>query len=734
MSDSRLEGFYRRNPSERVDLLESRGWLTARDADALRNGRIVLRVSAADRMIENVIGTFGLPLAIAPNFIVNGRETIVPLVVEEPSIVAGLSAAARLARKTGGFTAEATDSLLIGQVHIAGVEDVVAALARLESASAGLLETANAVHPRLLARGGGVRRIDIRMLELDDGSPIIAVHLAVNTVDAMGANLVNAICEELAPELAALAGGEAVLAILSNLAAESLATASVTIRKADLSPDTSRANRVRDAIIRANEIARVDPYRAATHNKGIMNGIDPLAIATGNDWRAIEAGAHAWAAADGHYTALTDWHEDREGNLAGKITLPLKPGIVGGTLATNPAARMALDMTGASSARELAELMAAVGLAQNLAALRALSTTGIQRAHMRLHARSVVAGAGVPASAAPAIVRKLIASGEVKQWKARALYDELGTREPADGAGAHGKVILLGEHAVVYGRHALALPLRNAVRAVAKPAAEPLLRIPAWNTSISLAGPDDTGLGAAMALILRALGAPDERLAVEVECRLPRSMGLGSSAALAVAITRAAARALGIDIDDEAVNDISWRCEVLAHGTPSGVDNTLACYGRPMLFRRASALDIRPLDAAEDVPLVIGFSSHGGSTLEQVAGVRERRERSPAAFERLFDNMDALSVAGADALERGDYGELGAAMNICQGLLNALGVSTPELEDMVALARAEGAAGAKLTGAGGGGSIVALCPDGPNRVAEAFEAAGYETLIPGGRA
>jgi hydroxymethylglutaryl-CoA reductase len=730
MSDSRLEGFYRLAPRERIALLQARGWLAPGEADALRNGRHVLRVAAAERMIENVIGCFGLPLAVAPNFIVNGRETIVPLVVEEPSIVAGLSAAARLTRAVGGFAAAWPRPLLIGQVHIAGVADIEAAIARLEAASERILEAANAVHPRLEARGGGVRRVEFRSLSLGDGSAVIAVHLLVDTVDAMGANLVNTICEALAPELAGLAGGEAVLAILSNLVDEAVATASATIRIGDLAPDAERAAAIRDGIIRANEIARVDPYRAATHNKGIMNGIDPLAIATGNDWRAIEAGVHAWAAADGSYTVVTDWTRDADGNLVGKIRLPLKPGVVGGTLSSNPGARLGLAITGATSARELAELMAAVGLAQNFAALRALTTTGIQRAHMRLHARSVVAAAGVPAAEAAAIERQLVASGEIKEWKARELHENRETETFAGAVSAHGKVILLGEHAVVYGRRALALPLLDAVRAQARPAAKSTIRIPAWNVRTAIAA-DAAGPAAAVPLILAELGAADETFAIDVDCGLPRGMGLGSSAALAVAVTRALAQAIGVDVDDARVNEIAYRCEELAHGTPSGVDNTLASYGRPMLFRRGETLDLEAVELREQPPIVIAFSSHGGSTLEQVAAVRERHARSRAAYERVFDEIDALAGAGAAALERGDYEELGTMMNINQGLLNALGVSTPELEDMVALARAHGAAGAKLTGAGGGGSIVALCPGVQDAVRQAFAAAGYETLLPG---
>jgi len=342
MSNSRLSGLYKLSVSERISKLEELGWLTFDAARDLRAGRQVISAIAADKIIENVVGVFGLPLAIAPNFIVNESECIVPLVVEEPSIVAALSNAAALARPTGGFSATLSESLLAGQIHVVGVANVDAAISLLRDAADELVSAANDVHPRLQARGGGVRDIEFRALQLEDGSPLIAVHVLVDTCDAMGANLTNTICESIAPRVGEICGGDIALRILSNLADRSVCSATVRYAVDDLANDSMTGETVRDRIVLASDIAIVDPHRAATHNKGVMNGIDALAIATGNDWRAIEAGAHAFAARNGEYSSLTRWSVADNGDLLGEIAVPLKPGIVGGTLSSNPAVVLGL--------------------------------------------------------------------------------------------------------------------------------------------------------------------------------------------------------------------------------------------------------------------------------------------------------------------------------------------------------------------------------------------------------
>jgi hydroxymethylglutaryl-CoA reductase len=732
MIDSRISGLYRLGITERIAELEKMGCLSSEMACDLEAGRQVIAAATADRMIENVVGVFGLPMAIVPNFIVNNRECIVPLVVEEPSIVAGLSRAAAQARSTGGFSVSLEESLLAGQIHITGVADIDAAIASLNDSAEDLMQIADAVHPRLRSRGGGVREIEFRELELADDSSLIVIHVLVDTGDAMGANLVNTICESIAPRIADICGGEVVLRILSNLTDRSICVATVRYAVADLAGSGIDGADVRDRIVLASEIAIADPYRAVTHNKGVMNGVDALAIATGNDWRSIEAAAHAFAARGGTYSALTHWSVGTDGDLIGEIKLPLKLGIVGGTARLNPGAVLGLAITGVESAAQLAELMAAVGLAQNFAALRALVTTGIQSGHMRLHARSIAASEGAPDDQFDDVVQKLVDSGEVKAWKAREIIAGLRDVE-ADGnasvATAAGKIILLGEHAVVYGRHALAVPILDAVRAAVSPCdKETMLAVKDWGLRAVIDRDCVEGVDAAINLILDQLEVGRSNFKIVVSSRLPRGMGLGSSAAMAVAITRAVAECIGVEIDNESVNKIAFACEKLAHGTPSGIDNTLSCYGEPMLFRNAGGLDIVPLQLQEKPPVVIGFCRQPGPTDEQVAGVKSRFEQDRRNYDNIFDQIDEISQSGAAALEAKRYDELGRLMNVCHGLLNAIQVSSPELEDMVAIARNNGAVGAKLTGAGGGGSVVALCPGTGDAVRSALHRAGYATL------
>jgi hydroxymethylglutaryl-CoA reductase len=446
-----------------------------------------------------------------------------------------------------------------------------------------------------------------------------------------------------------------------------------------------------------------------------MNGIDAVAIATGNDWRAIEAGAHAYAAEGGNYTPLATWSVGDGGELVGEIRIPLKVGIVGGNLDANQGAALSLAICGVTKASELAEVMAAVGLAQNFAALHALATSGIQRGHMKLHARSVATSAGVPEELFDDVVAALIESGDIKNWKAQELVQQIrgaAAEQSPDGTAA-GKVILLGEHAVVYGKHALAVPIPDAVMVTLRE--EPTESLM----------PE---LDAAITLIREKLGVADSPYSVHIESRLPIAMGLGASAAYAVAITRAFNAKHGVGLDDEAINGIAYECEKLAHGTPSGIDNTISTYGETMLFNNDGSLVVQRLDIGTAPPLVVACSNQQGRTLELVAGVRKRREQNPDAYDAIFEQIDQLSQAGARALVAGDHDELGRLMNICHGLLNAIGVSTPELEDMIAIARAAGAVGAKLTGAGGGGSIVALCPGTVDDVTNALQSAGFRTL------
>ena len=737
MKDSRLAGLYRMSITERIDALAARGWLDEEAAARLRAA--ASGAGVADRMVENVIGVFGLPFAVAPNFTINGRDYVVPMVIEEPSVVAGVSSAAKAGRAGGGFAVTATDPVLVGQVQLTGVADPEAAVAALAAAAESLVARANALQPNLVARGGGARGIEVFRRKLPGGAECIVLHLLVDTRDAMGANLVNTMCEGIAGEAERLTSGRAALKILSNFADRSLVTASAAIPAAALADGGYPGEEVRDGIVQATAFANADRYRAVTHNKGIMNGVDAVVLATGNDWRAVEAAAHAWAARDGTYRSLTEWSVDDEGRLSGRLVLPLRIGIVGGSLRANPAVDTAFTLLGVETATELACVMGAVGLAQNLAALRALVTHGIQKGHMRLHARSVVAAAGAPPEHFERVVEALAAGGEVKVSKARQLLramragaaEDAGATMAVHGT-ASGKVILLGEHAVVYGRHALALPIANAVEA----------------SLVETSGPSrlafaDEGAAAPEAprvaehvrelfeFVQRRLDIAGRHFELRIRTRIPPAMGLGSSAAVAVAITRAFDRVLALNLDAAAVNALAFECETLAHGSPSGIDNTLATYGRPVLFRKGAAGPPQALELSDPPPLVIAASGTRGITREQVAGVAARRERAHERYEAIFDEMDAISVNGAKALVAGDYAVLGRLMNVCHGLLNAIEVSTPELERMVHVARSAGAAGAKLTGAGGGGSIVALCPNRVEAVQQALQASGCRIVRTG---
>ncbi len=386
-SGSRITGFSRLGQRERLATLAAGAGLPGHESLESLLGP-PLSFDVADHMIENAIGVFGLPFGVGLNFQVNGRDRIVPMAVEEPSVVAAASCAARLARAAGGFAADADPACMIGQIHLLGVADLAAARGRLEAAIPRLLAAADAVHPNLVRRGGGARAIELRELTAASCGPVLVLHLVVDVGDAMGANIVNTMVEAIAPEVAAESGGEARLCILSNLADRRLARASVRMPFPVLHTEALDGEEVARRVVEAWALAAADPYRATTHNKGVMNGIDAVAIATGNDWRGIEAGAHAWAARSGTYGPLTTWSLDA-GALRGEIELPLAVATVGGHLELNPHARLSLRVLGAGSARDLAAVMAAVGLGQNFAALRALVTDGIQRGHMALHARGM---------------------------------------------------------------------------------------------------------------------------------------------------------------------------------------------------------------------------------------------------------------------------------------------------------------------------------------------------------
>jgi hydroxymethylglutaryl-CoA reductase len=416
---SRLAGFYNRSIQERLELLAEHAGLESDELALLREASLGLE--RANQMTENVVGVYELPLGIATNFCVNGRDVLVPMVIEEPSVVAAASFAAKLVRAGGGFEAHVTEPVMIGQMQVLDLADPWAARFALLHNKERLLALADEADPVIPHLGGGARDLQVRVLESAIG-PMLVVHLLYDCRDAMGANAINTAVEKMAPLVEEISGGRVLLRILSNLADQRLARARCEIPVEELAFGDFGGRRVAQGIVEAWAFAAADPYRAATHNKGIMNGIDAVVMATGNDWRAIEAGAHVYAARSGAYTSLSTWSLVQN-NLVGTLELPLAVGTVGGATRVHPAARVALKLIGAGSARELAEIIAAVGLAQNLAAIRALATEGIQRGHMSLHARQVALAAGATGPEIGRVAAQMTQTGAIRVDQAREILN-----------------------------------------------------------------------------------------------------------------------------------------------------------------------------------------------------------------------------------------------------------------------------------------------------------------------
>ena len=421
---SRISGFFKMPREQRVEAVQAFAGLSEAEAALLRQG-LALPVEQADRMIENVVGVYGLPLGITTNFQINGRDYLVPMAIEEPSVVAGASYAARLVREGGGFQAHSDAPLMIGQLQILDVADPWAARFALLAAKERLIALANQQDPLMIRLGGGARDVEVRVIEESPVGPMLALHLLYDARDAMGANTVNTALEAIAPLAAEISGGRVRLRILSNLADRRLARAQAVVPVSALAQEGYSGEDVAQGIVEAYAFAASDPYRAATHNKGIMNGIDAVVLATGNDWRAIEAGAHAYAARGGRYTSLSKWGRDAQGNLVGTLELPMAVGTVGGATKVHPLAQVALKVLGVQSARELAEVVAAVGLAQNLAAIRALAAEGIQRGHMALHARQLAIAAGAPPERVDAVVARMVAEKVIRLDRAQEILREM---------------------------------------------------------------------------------------------------------------------------------------------------------------------------------------------------------------------------------------------------------------------------------------------------------------------
>ena len=431
MVTSRLPGFYKLPLDERRRIAADALGVSVHDLDrALASGGLDART--ADKTIENVIGTYAMPFALGLNIQMNGREYLAPMVVEEPSVVAAASNAAKMIRAGGGFSAEADAPLMISQIQLDEVADVEAAKAAILAHEEELLARADAAVPNLVARGGGARGLEVRTLSGPGSDGWLVLHVLVDCRDAMGANLVNTIAEQLAPRVAELAHGRVGLRILSNLTDRRAVRVTCRVPARVLAAEGFTGEEVRDGVVRASRFAELDPYRAATHNKGIMNGIDPVVIATGNDWRAVEAGAHAFAARSGQYGPLCTWRRGDDGSLVGQMEVPLALGIVGGTLRVHDGARFGLAVAGVDSAQELAMLAACVGVASNLAALRALATVGIQKGHMALHARSVAIAAGARGELVELVACAIHEEGLVSVERARDVLARLRAEKVAE--------------------------------------------------------------------------------------------------------------------------------------------------------------------------------------------------------------------------------------------------------------------------------------------------------------
>ncbi len=418
MKDSRLEGFYKKTPEERLKIVRDFADLTDEEVSIVSNTG-ALSVDQADRMIENVIGTMPMTLGIAVNFLINGTDYLIPMATEEPSVVAAASNAAKIARQRGGFTTSSTDPVMIGQIQLTGVSDPEAARSAILKKKDEIIELCNSKDPMLVKYGGGARDVEVRVISTGRG-PMVITHILVDCRDAMGANAVNTMAEAIAPLIERITGGKVYLRIISNLAKHRLARAEAVFDR-----DLIGGEEVVEGILEAYEFAKADPFRAATHNKGVMNGISAAVIATGNDFRAIESGCHSYASMTGQYGPLTSYEKDADGNLVGRIEVPMAVGLVGGATKVHPTARVNVRILGVKTANELGEIFAALGLAQNFAALRALATEGIQRGHMSLHARNIATSVGAMGDEIDKVVEILVRERNVRMDRAEEILREI---------------------------------------------------------------------------------------------------------------------------------------------------------------------------------------------------------------------------------------------------------------------------------------------------------------------
>lgn len=428
MEKEYLHRFYKKSHEEKIKALKNAEAISEEDYAALKDETLKLAPNVANQMIENYILNYEFPFGVAMNFVIDGNERLIPMVTEEPSVVAAASNSGKIVGLSGGFQTEMKERLMIAQIALKNVPNVESATKNIQKNEAKIIELANAAHPSILNYGGGARRVEVRFIPADkefDTPEFLVVHLVVDTGEAMGANIVNTMAEAIAPFIVELTDGSSLMNILSNYATESIATAKCVIHPKYLATKTMDGETVRDRIIEATQFALADPYRAVTHNKGIMNGIDAVLLATGNDWRAVEAGVHAYAAKSGQYRSLSRWTKDEEGNLVGELKLPVSVGSVGGTLSIHPGAQFAYRLLGQPNVNELSRILVAVGLAQNLSAVRALVTEGIQKGHMSLQARSLAIRVGATGENIERVAQLLQEADHMNSETAKNILDEI---------------------------------------------------------------------------------------------------------------------------------------------------------------------------------------------------------------------------------------------------------------------------------------------------------------------
>ena len=718
---SRIPRFYRLPVEQRLAVLQRQFNLSNDEVAMLRQGN-ALRIIHAVNMVENAIGVLGQPLGLALNFLVDRCEYIVPMATEEASIIAAASKAALTVREGGGFTTEVDPPVMIGQVQVLDLADPQAAAQAVLAGKEQIIVAANLPNQRMLARGGGC--FDVQARVLDGGAEtgeMLIVHLLVDVREAMGANAINYSCEAAGPVVEQLTGGRVNLRILSNYATERLARARFSLPLAALATDQHSGAQVAQRLVEASAFAQCDPYRAATHNKGIFNGIGAASLALGQDWRALEAGGHAWAARDGQYRGLAKYAIDG-GRLTGELEMPMQVGWQGGAVNSHPGVRLLRRISGIADARELAGVLTSVGLAQNFAACLALCTVGIQRGHMALHARSVALSAGVPAADVDEIAETMIKRGEVKVAIAEEAYRRLKRQRSAVASGEHlpieafapGKVVLFGEHAVVYGHPGITAALDVGLRIRLSPDPEgPRPVQPDFRRAFDVAESDEdyARLSQAVEAALAQYGLEKAKLGIEIESELVPGMGLGSSAAFAAALCRALRLYRGTPAPEHfnsALFDEVQVLERLFHGNPSGVDAATVISGGVLWFRKGPPRELLPLKLERPVGGVVCIVAPGARTIELVSQVRQSRELASARVDAIMERIGELTAEAGLALSTGDTVQAGGLMNENHELLARLGVSTPELDDAVEWLRQHGALGAKLTGAGGGGAVVAL--------------------------